>query len=298
MSERYPYILANLAGETAPLTFTAYSLELQPVEPSVVPSAATWTRYPYGQLSFFGIDDERYSVVGLQWALLKWFLSKYDAKLRAANDKGRLEKERGWLVDIRTVREENLHNLIEDAQNELDDLLIEKQHMRQQIKEDLDFVRVRRDKRIMKDYRSGIPKTNALTTTITNTLLQDLAANIETVRGVVDRPQPNLAGLNGMQVNVLAETANRSARAKSKIRRWIKIKHDAFLIQREVDILKWNHTLLGKEIDLWSSSTSGFLTACGSLHFNDSSDDSSDSSTKSTQESRGISEEEGSEEGY
>ncbi|KZT53585.1 hypothetical protein CALCODRAFT_486200 [Calocera cornea HHB12733] len=286
MSDIYPYLLQDVLEETASLTFKASDLDLVPLEPSVVPSAVMSSRYPYAELSFFAIHDGRYSLVGQQWVLLKWFLSKYNAKLLAANDKCRSRMALGWLADIRAIPAAylDLDRLVTDAKEERDEIRASVSAMRQKINDDLDWVRTKRNQRITKDYRSGIPQFNALTTAVTHALLNDLSANIELIRGVVDRPQPNLAALNGMQVNVLGQTADgRSRDAQAKIRNYLKIKHECFIIKRKLDVLKWNGKLLGDEIALWSHATSGLLTACGSLHFSDSSDSSSQS-TDTTEE--------------
>ncbi|KZT54830.1 hypothetical protein CALCODRAFT_510495 [Calocera cornea HHB12733] len=280
MSDLYIYLLANVVDETAPFTFKASDLELVAVEPSVVPPAVMSSRYPYAELSFFAIDDGRYSLVGQQWMLLKWFISKHSAKLHAANERGRLRMELGWLADLRAIPNAhlNLDRLIKEAQEERDEIRASLYTMRQRINDDLDVVRAKRNQRITKDYRSGIPKFNALTTAITYALLQDLSGNIETVRGIVDRPQPNPLTLNGMQVSVLGQIADgRSREAQAKIRKYFKIKHESFSMKRKIDVLRWNDTLLGNEIDLWHHATSGLLTACGSLHFSDSSDSDSES---------------------
>ncbi|KZT50353.1 hypothetical protein CALCODRAFT_513343 [Calocera cornea HHB12733] len=223
-------------------------------------------------------------MVGHRWVLFAWFLSKFSAELQAADNKGRLGLELTWLAKIRTVPEQHLLRLIEEAQDEHDELLAEIHSTQEKIKERLAVVRVKRNKRIVQNHRLGIPQLNPLTAVISNALVQDIDVDIHTICRVVDgHPADSLTALIEMQMNITAQMRVMSPGGQAKIRYYIKMKHRCYLMRREHDVLKWNDTLLNHELALWNDVDAGLRTPCGRLHFDDSSESSSTSTEKSSE---------------
>ncbi|KZT56282.1 hypothetical protein CALCODRAFT_484078 [Calocera cornea HHB12733] len=284
MSNRYPWILPDLVGRTPPLTYTAIVIDTNPVDPSTIPVAATTTRYPFDPLSYFAIDDKRNSLLGQRWAHLKWLLSKSKDHLHQANEKGRIRMDLKWLSEIRLVPDYLLDGLVEEASQDRREAMTDLMTMKGKINELLDVLRVKRRQRVEIDYRKGIPPVNALSTIILHAVMKDIDANLETIRVLVDRYEPNgSAAFTGMQVNDLAqwrEIEQRSAEAQQKIRRYMTLKKGAFVAKRGLDVLTYDLKQLNEELDSWSRAKSGLATACGSFHLDDPSSSESGNDSK------------------
>ncbi|KZT54083.1 hypothetical protein CALCODRAFT_510988 [Calocera cornea HHB12733] len=297
MSDRLSYILPKMTGQTAPLTYASWILELETLIGPVVPSDAVTERYPFAKLSYFGIEDGPNTLLGQHWILLKWFHSKFDTILNETNERSRVRLELNWLREIRAVPDNMLNRAKEDAADEHMEAIDDHTNMKKKIRDLLAILRPKRDKRMRQDYRSGIPQFNALSTTVLHTILEDIDANILTIRSLVDKHQPNgHAVFIGLQVSNRVEwqeTMHRTPAAQQTIRDYIRFKHTAHVTKRQVDILRFDYALLDKEMALWSRAKAGLLTPCGSLHLEDSSSDSEEGSSDSEED--GI-EEDGTEE--